>query len=87
MQSEKCQKLRECPFCGGKYTVNLSDCSECSLCVDEPPCDGCNWKKYLIVCNVNLGGCGAASGLYDTEEKAIEAWNRRYGDGMEKREG
>ena len=24
--------------------------------------------------------CGAASGLYDTEEKAIEAWNRRYGD-------
>ena len=43
-------------------------------------------KKYLIVCNVNLGGCGAASGLYDTKDKAIEAWNRRYGDGMDKPE-
>ena len=70
-------EIKPCPFCGGKYTVNLSDCSECFSCVDEPPCDGCNWVKHLIVCNVNLGGCGAASGLYDTEEKAIEAWNRR----------
>ena len=64
----------------GKDTVNLYDCIECSPCVDEPPCDGCNWKKYLIVCNVHLGGCGAASGLYDTKEEAIEAWNRRCGD-------
>ena len=76
MQNE----LKQCPFCGGKYTVNLSDCSECFSCVDEPHCDGCNWKKYLIVCNVNLGGCGAASGLCDTTEKAIEAWNRRVND-------
>ena len=42
-------ELKPCPFCGEKYTVNLSDCSECFLCADEPPCDGCNWKKYLIV--------------------------------------
>ena len=35
-------ELKPCPFCGGEYTVNLSDCSECFLCVDEPPCDGCN---------------------------------------------
>lgn len=64
----------------GKDTVNLSDCSECFSCVNEPHCDGCNWAKHLIVCNVNLGGCGAASGLYDTKEKAIEAWNRRTYD-------
>lgn len=87
MQSEKCQKLRECPFCGRKDAVTLSDCSECFPCVDEPPCYGCNWVKHLVVCNANIGGCGAASGLYDTEEKAIEAWNRRYGDGLDKREG
>ena len=31
MQNE----LKRCPFCGGKYTVNLSDCSECSSCVDN----------------------------------------------------
>lgn len=72
MQNE----LKPCPFCGGKYTVNLSDCSECSPCVDEPPCDCCNWVKHLIVCN----GCGAASGMYDTKEEAIEAWNRRAND-------
>ena len=73
-------ELKPCPFCGGKYTANLSDCSECFLCVDKPPCDGCNWKKYLIVCNTNIGGCGAASGLYDTKEETIKAWNRRCGD-------
>ena len=72
--------IKPCPFCGGKYTVNLSDCSECFLCADEPPCDGCNLKKYLIVCNMDIGGCGAASGLYDTKEEAIKAWNRRCGD-------
>jgi hypothetical protein len=26
------------------------------------------------------GGCGASSGYYDSEEKAIAAWNRRAGD-------
>ena len=35
-------EIKPCPFCGGEHTVNLSDCSECFLCVDEPPCDGCN---------------------------------------------
>ena len=73
-------ELKPCPFCGGKDVVNLSDCSECVSCVDEPPCDGCNWAKHLIVCDVTRGGCGAASGLYDTTEKAIEAWNRRTYD-------
>ena len=80
-------ELKPCPFCGRKNAATLSNCTECSPCVDEPPCDGCNWKKYLIVCNVTLGGCGASSGLYDTEEKAIQAWNKRYGNGMDKREG
>ena len=70
-------ELIGCPFCGREDTVNLSDCSECFSCVDEPPCDCCDWKKYLIACNVNIGGCGAASGLYDTKEEAIEAWNSR----------
>ena len=73
-------ELNPCPFCGRKNAATLSNCIECSPCVDEPPCDGCNWAKHLIVCDVNRGGCGAASGLYDTEEKAIEAWNRRTYD-------
>lgn len=29
-------EIKPCPFCGGKYTVNLSDRSECFSCVDEP---------------------------------------------------
>ena len=61
-------------------SINKNKYHLCFLCADEPPCDGCNWKKYLIVCNTNIGGCGAASGLYDTKEEAIEAWNRRCGD-------
>ena len=77
-------ELKPCPFCERKDAVTLSYCSEGFSCVAEPPCDGCNWKNYLIVCNVNLGGCGAASGLYDTKEEAIEAWNKRYGNGMDK---
>lgn len=30
-----------------------------------------------VVCNVHEGGCGASSGYYDSEAKAIAAWNRQ----------
>lgn len=70
------KKLKPCPFCGG-HNIEITSCDfEC--CAD---CDGCDNKTYAIVCNVNKGGCGGASGFQTTKAEAIEAWNRRANDG------
>jgi Lar family restriction alleviation protein len=56
------EKLRTCPFCGGIKSVHE---------VRE------STDNYEIVCDVHLGGCGAASGWRKTVDEAIDAWNRR----------
>lgn len=34
----------------------------------------------VVLCDFELGGCGASSGLRKTEDSAREAWNRRAAD-------
>lgn len=76
-------ELKPCPFCGANATTvsNARDLEECAnFDYDNCPCNKfesnpCNY--YTIVCNVNNGGCGAASGYFPTIEQAINAWNRR----------
>lgn len=36
-----------------------------------------HWIKSAVICKQ----CGSASGCYDTEQQAIEAWNRRVENG------
>lgn len=52
------------------------------------PCPFCGGRAYLsermnggyyVECE-SIGGCLAESGNYDTEEQAVEAWNRRVVD-------
>lgn len=77
------KELKPCPFCGASMLeiTNAHDLEECANFADEScPCEnyedvGCSY--FTVVCNVNKGGCGASSGYYETEEKAIAAWNRR----------
>lgn len=77
------EKLKHCPFCGANVAeiTNAHDLEECANFADEIcPCKnyedvGCSY--FTVVCNMNKGGCGASSGYYATEEKAIAAWNRR----------
>ena len=55
-------KLKPCPFCGGKDVATM-------LCGDG----------YYVVCySRNKGkGCGSSTGWHETEQEAIEAWNKR----------
>ncbi len=57
--------LKKCPFCGGE-----ADCNNAGFMQY-------GWKKWAVECPM----CGVVTHFFDTEEKAIEAWNRRAGDG------
>lgn len=61
-------KLKPCPFCGYDMSLIYSD----PLWDGCPPC----YVSYKIVC----ANCSATI-KRSTEEKAIEAWNRRANDG------
>lgn len=67
-------KLLPCPFCGQTKTL-----------IFVPDDD---YMVYAAVncrveCETVLGGCGATGGFRETEEEAIEAWNRRANHGMD----
>ena len=57
-------ELKPCPFCGGEADCNNNGFMQYG------------WKKWAVECPM----CGVVSHFFDTEEKAIEAWNRRVGD-------
>ena len=67
MHNSELQKLRECPFCGGKAFVTeyLYSC--------DPTFHA---TMYAVECN----GCHTTTFEYASKEEAIEAWNRRAED-------
>ena len=68
-------KIEKCPFCG-KEVAEISNCQELEGCRHFERCPAT--EPYVcVVCNMFEGGCGASSGYYDSEAKAIAAWNRR----------
>ena len=68
-------KIEKCPFCG-KQIAEISNCKELEGCRHFESCPAT--EPYVcVVCNMFEGGCGASSGYYDSEEKAIAAWNSR----------
>ena len=68
-------KIEKCPFCG-KEVAEISNCRELEECRYFEKCP--STELYVcVVCNMHEGGCGASSGYYDSEAKAIAAWNRR----------
>ena len=72
MQNE----LKPCPFCNS--TENLIVISCIDDCCDDAICENCPHEiQYTVCCNARESGCGATSGYAETEEKAIEKWNRR----------
>ena len=60
---KKLSQLRACPFCGQEVAV-------VRRLFDEE-------KTFYVVCAMVEGGCGSTSGVYESEEEAAEAWNRR----------
>jgi hypothetical protein len=71
-------KIEKCPFCD-KDVAEISNCQELGGCRYFEKCPAT--EPYVcVVCNMHEGGCGASSGYYDSEAKAIAAWNRRAGN-------
>ena len=53
--------IKPCPFCGKEESVYMFK----------------ERKDYAVVCDYNLGGCGACGGYRETPKDAAEAWNKR----------
>lgn len=68
--------LLPCPFCGKAGLARL-----CSSHEDME--DYANAEYWSVMCDASKeagqgpGGCGGQGGFHPTQEKAIEAWNRR----------
>ncbi len=56
--------IKPCPFCGEEGSVHMFK----------------DRKDYAVVCDFNLGGCGACGGYRETSNDAAEAWNKRVKD-------
>ena len=68
-------KIEKCPFCG-KEVAEIDNCKNIEECEHFEECPAV--EPYVcVVCNMHEGGCGASSGYYNSEAKAIAAWNRR----------
>ena len=65
-------ELKPCPFCGRKPSK-----------VHEHYIVGTAKIYYSVSCKAPMSKCGIkpSTGFYKTQEEAIEAWNRRAGDG------
>lgn len=61
------EKLKPCPFCGGKASARRLPYSR----TDE--------DAYIVFCDNRDGKCLAepCTNRFDTREKAIEVWNKR----------
>lgn len=71
MSEVKQPLLLQCPFCGSLTAprIETSDGLQCNM----------EYQFYTVICDASpkLGGCGATCGFHETEEEAIEAWNKR----------
>ena len=71
----RAMKIEKCPFCG-KEVAEIDNCKNIEECEHFEECPAV--EPYVcVVCNMHEGGCGASSGYYDSEAKAIAAWNHR----------
>ena len=68
MTSKPLRTFRDCPFCG--HDLNSDDIMDTVYPTDR---ERTSWQ---VVCQTLAGGCGAT--LYgETEEEAMDNWNRR----------
>lgn len=68
-------KLKPCPFCGSIIAPRVMDQNEAMWIGPDPDYDGD--LEIVVCCASRKGGCGASTGLCDTSERAVEAWNKR----------
>jgi hypothetical protein len=73
-------ELLPCPFCKKSGALKLTRASELFADEDEEV-PYMHSETYAVICDASSpngpGGCGGQGGFKDTEQAAIEAWNRR----------
>lgn len=71
------ENLKHCPFCGRKPSILVV--GFCNIDCNRLSGDTVvkRVKNYRVCCGYALCLCRPQTFLYDTQEKAIEAWNRR----------
>lgn len=68
------EKLKPCPFCGGKARIrDLYDVVDWTD-DDEP----ITKRRFVCECSDDKCLVSPVTDSFDTEEDAIEAWSRRY---------
>lgn len=75
-------ELKPCPFCGLKFPLKVETVAEMEYM--DKGSSGYKWASshYTVVCNYDIGGCGASCGCNNrTKDAAIAEWNRRDGNG------
>ena len=61
--------------------LTMSELKPCPFCGKRPGVHRSTFsEKYRIRCD-QKGGCGAETASCGTKEQAIDAWNRRMGEG------
>lgn len=62
-------ELKPCPFCGGEGSI----CNDWDFVKNQP--------RYPYRYGIECKECLSSTDHYETEEAAIESWNRRYDNG------
>jgi len=60
------EKLKSCPFCGGKAEYDGYTTTICKRSIDS----------HRIECCIETG-CGASTGVFFQKKEVIKAWNKR----------
>ena len=74
-------RLKPCPFCGKSPSIRVVSFRDvaCNYFSGETVVK--HVKRYRVGCGYALCLCHPQTCLYDAQEEAIEAWNRRADNG------
>lgn len=63
--------LLQCPFCGSLTAPRIETSDGLQFHIE--------YQFYTVICDATPkhSGCGATCGFQETEEEAVEAWNKR----------
>ena len=67
-------ELKPCPFCGSSTAPTVMNQND-ALWLDDD-FDGED-LRMVVCCAAKKSGCGASTGLCETDDEAVEAWNIR----------
>lgn len=74
--------LLPCPLCG-KRVAHSGTIAEHECTDEDDPNYLLNLTQYDVICKFSNGGCGATSGVRQSEYEAMLAWNTRPPEGGE----